>query len=103
MQLTVVEALFDFGDRPDGVLRIGEIDLDVVLGAGLPRALLGKRMARAGDHPPAGAGKALDRGVTDAAAGAGQEQRAARLVSLRARHVRSNSRGMQMMIATSRI
>ena len=37
----------------------------------------GKRVPRAGDHPPAGRGEALDGRVADAAAGAGQEQRLA--------------------------
>src|SRR5580704_7359611 len=33
-------------------------------------------MTRAGNHPPAGAGKTLHRGVADAARGAGEDERA---------------------------
>ena len=55
----------------------GKIDLDVVFRAGRPWAILGERLARTGDDPPALARKALDRGVADAAAGAGQHDRLA--------------------------
>src|SRR5262249_20184682 len=66
--------------------RIGEIDLDVILRSHLPRAILRERMARAGDDAPARGREALYRRVADAAACSGEEQRAARLVGLRARH-----------------
>ncbi len=68
-----------------GVVGIGEIDLDVILRPRFPRAIFRKRMARAGDDAPAGGGEALHRGVADAAAGSGEQQRAARLVGLRLR------------------
>jgi hypothetical protein len=62
------------------VLSVAEIDLDVVLGACLPRAILGEGVARARDHPPAGGREALDRGVADAARGTGQDQGPALLI-----------------------
>src|SRR5205823_5753845 len=89
MQVTMAKPPLDLGDRLARVVGIGKVDLDVVLGAGLPRALLGERMARAGDHPPAGAGEADDGRMPDAAARAGQQQGAARLVVLRGRHLSS--------------
>ena len=69
------QPLLHHGDGRKGVVGIGEIDLDVVLGACLPGAVLREAVARAGDHAPAGRGEALHRGVADAAAGAGQDQR----------------------------
>ncbi len=83
VQLAVGQPPLDFVDGVLGVVGIGEIDLDVILRAHLPRAILRKRMARAGDDAPAGGGEALHRGVADAAAGSGEQQRAARLVGLR--------------------
>ena len=76
-----VEPPLGFGDRGLGIFRIGKVDLDVVLRSRLPRTVFRKRMARAGDDAPAGGGKALHGGVADAAAGAGQKERAARLVA----------------------
>ena len=70
------------GDRRVGVLGIGQIDLDVILRSRLPRAVFRERMPRAGDDAPAGGGKSLHRGVADAAAGSGEQQRAARLVGV---------------------
>ncbi len=57
--------------------RIGEIDLDVILRPRSPGAILRESVARTGDHPPAGAGEALHRGMPDAPAGAGEDQGAA--------------------------
>src|SRR5689334_16056144 len=76
-----VQAALGLGNRLVGVGRIGEIDLDVILGAGLPRTVFRKRMARAGDDAPAGGGEPLHRGVADAAARSGQQQGTARLVA----------------------
>src|SRR5207302_8259236 len=91
MELTALEPVLDLGDRRKRVVRIGEIDLDMIFRPRFPRAFLRERMPRAGDHPPAGAGKPLDRRMTDAAAGAGQQQGAARMVGWRGRHARSGS------------
>jgi hypothetical protein len=77
----------DLGDRARGVGVVGEVDLDVILRSHLPRAVLRKRMARAGDDAPAGGREADHGGMADAAAGAGQQQRAARLLlELEIRH-----------------
>src|SRR4029077_5376616 len=62
-----------------------EVHLDVILGARFPRTLFWKRVARAGDDPPAGAGKADHGGMPDAAAGSGEQQGAARLIASRHR------------------
>src|SRR5262245_34509529 len=70
----------------------------MILRPHLPRAVLGERMARAGDDAPAGGGKALHRRMADAAARPGEEQRAARLVRVRARH---DGRGSP--VASSRV
>ena len=75
-----LDAPLDLADRRERVLGIGEVDLDVVLRARLPRAILREGMARAGDDAPAGRGEALDRRMADAAARPGEEQRAARQV-----------------------
>ena len=80
MQLAIVQALLDLVDCRKRAIRIGEIDLDVVLRAHLPRAVLRKCMTRAGDDAPAGGREALDGEMADAAARPGQEQRTARLV-----------------------
>src|SRR5689334_10217719 len=55
----------------------------MIFGSGLPRAIFRKRMPRAGDHPPSGGGKALDRSMADASAGAGKKERTSRLVGCR--------------------
>ena len=68
------------------VAGLGEIDLDVIFRSHLPRAVFRERVARAGDHPPAGRREALDGGVADAAACSGEQKRAARLVRMRRRH-----------------
>ena len=81
------------------VRRVGEIDLDVILRPHLPRAVLREGVARAGDHAPAGGREALHRRMADAAARAGEQQRAARLVVVRSRHVSSS----QALHASSRI
>ena len=60
------EALLHVGDGAAGVVGIGEIDLEVILRPHLPRAILGKGVARAGDDPPSGGREALDGGVADA-------------------------------------
>jgi hypothetical protein len=74
------------GDRLFGVFRIGEIDLDVILRARLPRTILWKGMPRTGDDAPAGGGKTLHCGVANAATCSSEEERAARVVGCR-RHV----------------
>ena len=76
-----VQPLLDLGNRQVGVGDIGEIDLNVILGAGFPRAVFREGVARAGDHAPTGGGEALHGGVADAAAGSGEKQRAARTVA----------------------
>src|SRR5262249_17640700 len=81
----------DFRNRPERALLVSEIDLDVILGTCLPRTFLGEGMARTGDDAPAGTGKTDHRRVPDAAAGAGEQQRAARLICA-SRHRRSLSR-----------
>src|SRR5580704_13020135 len=80
MQFTM-KAAFGFGDRFFGVFRIGQVNLDVILGACLPWTVFRKRVPRAGDDAPSGCGKAFDRRVTDAAACSGEQQCAARLVA----------------------
>ena len=78
VQLAVFEAALDLGDRVRGVRDVAEVDLDVILGPGFPRTVFRERMARAGDDAPARGREALHRRMPDAAAGAGQQQRAAR-------------------------
>ena len=68
------QPLLHHGDRLHRIVGIGEVDLDVVFRPGLPRAILGKAVTRAGDHPPAGRGEALHRGMADAPGRAGQDQ-----------------------------
>ena len=41
---SAVEPPLDFGDRLDGVGCVGEVDLDVIFRAGLPRTIFGERM-----------------------------------------------------------
>jgi hypothetical protein len=76
-----VQPLLDLGNRQVGVGDIGEIDLNVILGSGFPRAVFREGVARAGDHAPSGGGETLDGGVADAAAGSGEKKRAARTVA----------------------
>src|SRR5207302_617698 len=80
------EPVPDFGDRRVGAGRIGEIDLDVILRPHLPWAVFRESMARAGDHAPAGRREALHCRVPDAAARAGEQQGAARLIGIGIRH-----------------
>src|ERR1039458_2001692 len=80
VQLVALDPPPDLLDGRKGVGFVRQIDLDVILGSGLPRAVLRERMARAGDHAPAGGREALDGGVADAAACSGEQQGAARLV-----------------------
>src|SRR5436853_46501 len=71
-----LQPLADFRDSARGVRVVGEIDLDVILGTGVPRAVFRERMPRTGKHAPAGAREADHGRMADAAAGAGQKQRA---------------------------
>src|SRR5215469_1651484 len=76
MKLSILESLAHLGDGAQRVLGIGEIDLDVIFGSGGPGTVFRKGVTRAGDHAPARAREALDRRMTDAAARAGEDQRA---------------------------
>lgn len=68
------EPLLHLDNGADDVVRVGEIDLDVVIGAGLPGTVMRKWVTRAGDHAPASRGEPLHRRVADAARRAGQDQ-----------------------------
>src|SRR3954464_4274072 len=85
MQHPAFETVADVGDRARGIGGGGEVDLDMVLRACVPRTILRERMPRAGDHAPAGRGETDHGGMADAAARPGQEQRTARRVG-RLRH-----------------
>src|SRR3954454_6063530 len=85
MQHAAFETVADVGDRAGGISGGGEVDLDVVLRARVPRTILRERMPRAGDHAPAGRGETDHGGMAYAAASPGQEQRAARRIG-RLRH-----------------
>ena len=56
------------GDSGFQVVPVCKIDLYVILRPRLPWTVFRKWLPGAGDHPPAGAGEAFDRRVTDAAA-----------------------------------
>ena len=77
VELAAGQPLAHLAHRAQRVLRIGEVDLDVVLRPRGPRAILRERVPRAGDHAPARAREALDGRMPDAAACAGEDQRAA--------------------------
>src|SRR4051794_30353816 len=85
MQHAAFETVADVGDRAGGISGGGEVDLDVVLRARVPRTILREWMSRAGDDAPAGRGETDHGGMADAAARSGQEQRTARRVG-RLRH-----------------
>src|SRR5205085_5980387 len=87
MQRAAFQPPADFGNRAGGVVMVSKVDLDVVLRPRVPRAVFRERMPRAGDDAPAGRRKADHGGVSDAAAGSGQKQRAPRRVGGR-RHKR---------------
>src|SRR5262245_42378089 len=89
VQLMTVEPALGLGNRIQCAGFVGEIDLDVVFGASLPRTILGEGMTRAGDHAPAGGRETFDCRVANSAARPRQEQRAARLMLLRRRHANS--------------
>jgi hypothetical protein len=55
-------------------IHIRQVDLHMVLFATRPGAARIEGMARYGQHPPPGDAEAFDGGMTDAAAGAGQQQ-----------------------------
>ena len=74
MQATVDLAL-DHLDRCDGLVGVGKIDLDVVFLAARPGTARIKGLPRTGQHPPALGRKPFDRGVPDAPACPGQQQR----------------------------
>ena len=80
VELVVIEPPLDLCDRLARALGIGKIDLDVVLGSHLPWAVFWKRVARAGNHAPAGGGEALDGRMPNAAARSGKKERAALLI-----------------------
>src|SRR5262249_50615223 len=80
MQFAVVEPLLDVGNRRERAVGIGKIDLNMIFGPHLPRAVLRKRVARAGDDAPPGCRKSLNRGVADATARSSEQEGAARLV-----------------------
>jgi hypothetical protein len=82
MQLVTIEPALDLGDRLGGIAFVSEVDLDVILRSGLPRAILRERMTRAGDHAPPGGRESLDGGVAYASACSGQKQRSSRLIGL---------------------
>jgi hypothetical protein len=68
MQRAAVEARLDIGDRTRDGLAVSQIDFDVILRTGVPRAPVAlEGLARAGDDSPAGLGKELDGGVPDPA------------------------------------
>src|SRR5689334_17423956 len=81
MKLAAFEAALDLRNRRERVLLVGEVDLDVILGARLPWTFFRKRMARTGDDAPARAGETDHRCMPNAAAGTGEQQGAARLIS----------------------
>src|SRR2546430_14338754 len=85
MQSPVLEPLLDLRDRAKGSVRIGKIDLNVILGPHLPRAVLRKWVAGAGDDAPTGRRKSFYRGVADPAARSGEQKGAARLGRVRRR------------------
>ena len=72
MQVVVADQLEQLIDRDVQVLDLGEIGGDVGM-AVAARALGRHRIARAGDRPPALIDEVLGRGMTDAPAGAGDE------------------------------
>src|SRR5205814_776160 len=76
-----VEPPLDLGDRRVGVVGVGEVDLDVILRAGLPRTVFRERMPRRREDAPPGSREALDGRMSDAAARAGQKQCPPRLVA----------------------
>src|SRR4051794_4376478 len=86
MQHAAFETVADVGDRAGGIGGGGEVDLDMVLRARVPRTILRERMPRAGDHAPAGRGETDHGGMADAAARPGQEQRTARRIAGGLRH-----------------
>src|SRR5690606_30433784 len=77
MKRPAIETAADLLHPAGAVRRIAEIDLDVILGPGFPRAAFGKAMARAGDDPPSRAREALDGRVSDPPARTGEHQRLA--------------------------
>src|SRR3984957_20961648 len=75
MQHAAFQALANFRDRARGIGVVGKVALDMILRACAPRAFFREGMTRTGEDAPAGRRKADHGGMTDAAAGAGQEQR----------------------------
>src|SRR4051812_38964560 len=86
MQEAAFQPALDLRDGGERVVRVGQVELDMVFRPGLPRTLLGKGVPRARDDAPAGAGEALDGGVTNPPARSGEEQGATRLIALRSGH-----------------
>src|SRR5271163_1845054 len=81
-----MDAPLDLVDGRKRVFGSGEVDLDMILGTGFPRAVFRKRMARTGDYAPAGRGEPLHRRVADPAARPGEEQSPPRLIGGGVRH-----------------
>ena len=67
------KALPHFADGRFDIVRVREVELEMIFRSHLPRAVLGKGMARAGDDTPARRGKSLHGRVADAPRGAGQQ------------------------------
>ena len=86
VETTIFEAVADFDDSGFRADRIGEVDLNVILGAHLPRAIFGEGMTGTGDDAPAGGGKALDGGMADSAACTRQQHSARRAIVFGLRH-----------------
>jgi hypothetical protein len=70
-----LQALLHGGNCGMRVRRGGKIDDDMVIGAGIPGAILGERLSRTGDDPPACGGESFHRCMADAARCAGEDQR----------------------------
>src|SRR5690606_36112698 len=70
----ILQALAHLLDGAQCILRIRQIDLDMVLRPHLPRAILWEWLARASNHPPSGGGEPLYGGVANPARGAGKNQ-----------------------------
>src|SRR6056300_93694 len=64
----------NFFDLGDGVVWVGQIDLDMRLGAPTPRTFLWERLTRTGDHAPTLGAKTAHRGMANTAACPGQQQ-----------------------------
>src|SRR5581483_10577974 len=73
MERRIAELLADLVDEAQPLVRLGQIDREMMRPVGVTPAYRRHAFARAGEDAPAGLAQPLDHGVADTAAGSGED------------------------------